>query len=67
MSQKKEQLGDDSIGIFVKGMVQATEHLGPFHKNPKIDEVYRTLRVMGATRDEAIKMIKSEIKRRKKR
>jgi hypothetical protein len=47
------------------GMLQATEHLGPFHSNPKIDKVYRILRIMGLSEHETKKMINAEISRRK--
>lgn len=49
-----------------QGILQATEHLGPFHQNPKIDKVYRTLRILGVKPKEAQELIIEEIYRRER-
>jgi len=44
--------------------LQTTEHLMPFSSNPKIDEAYRTLRLLGFPAKESGEMINNEINRR---
>jgi len=47
-------------------LLEATEHLGPFYANRKIDRVYRTLRLLGIDSEEAQKLISMEIERRQR-
>ena len=38
-------------------MLNLTEHLGPFHPNPKIDKLYRCLRILGMSEEDTKKFI----------
>jgi hypothetical protein len=48
-----------------RAALSITKELGPFSNNPKIDEAYRTLRLMGVPANEAVTLINDEIERRK--
>lgn len=50
-----------------KEMLNITESLGPFHTNPKIDELYRTLRILGFSEEQTKKFINSKINTRNKK
>jgi len=45
-------------------IINATEHLGPFYSNPKIDKAYKTLRVLGFPEIKAKELIEDELERR---
>jgi len=45
-------------------VMNATEHLGPFHPNPKIDKAYKTLRLLGFPEIRARELIEDELARR---
>lgn len=47
-----------------RAALRLTESFGPFSQNPKIDEAYRTLRLMGISPKEAKEMIEKEIETR---
>jgi hypothetical protein len=47
--------------VAFQGMLSATEHLGPFHLNPKIDKVYRILRILGLSEKDTKELLNQEI------
>lgn len=47
-----------------KAILSGTEHLGPFHSNPKICKMYRTVRILGYSEKQTKELLNNELSRR---
>lgn len=47
-----------------RACISVLESMGPFSSNPKVNEAYMTIRLLGVPEEEAKEMIEDEINRR---